>query len=578
MSTGIPSSISSLHSSQSIDLSGSQNVQNRQSQSGSLPGLSQVNAQAQVPQHQVGQHVGNNVQLAPPLPPMTQEMVDRSERWVTSRNNDSMSDKGVLARVRNFFKQGFAKESGKLAGNLTHVGVGVQRMQGASVESLTKTMDTFGVSKDWAQAKEVGKGSPEAGITGAIFSLVADSIKVDDLRAQKGDAKTKIVEYARLSGDVVAEQQNVQTAQTNLDQARQQARDGTLPLNRATSRLIQGLENQLQQAQQALTTAQDRVKQYEATHLLGIKLSTDAKDQLGMAGFAVFRSTAGVVVGGYRVVQGSLEMAKTITGAVSSAMSSAGSIAGGVAGIISIPVDAAALARDVRDIKAHQKLNQQVKAQQQLLQGKDSELESCLKLIKSKQVVGEKRFSAAANGIKVAAGAVSTASAITAICVTAGVTTAAALTAASMLTPIGWAVAGVAAGITIGFGIYKLCKYIHTKKLQQGYMDAIANPGGPAGLKIAGKLRLEGIQNPTPDQIKARASEKLLSRSASFTSSTLMARVKSEPRYDATQPDASPTAKMLSGLGFSEKELHALYDSNVPKDAQKLLSKKLKLG
>lgn len=502
------------------------------------------------------------------------------------KDNMELREKG---RVRNFFKDAFAKESGKEASNLTYGILAPHAFDGVSATKIADDQAIYsGASTDMIKLKEAGSsaGPYDVSLIANVFSLVGDCLKLDTLKVDK----EKLANYKRILEPI---NQRVKDAGVRLQTAQVEHNDALLD---AQARGVRPEDDQrCQDAQQELDDAQTEFnaanQQFaESAILKEIKAfykQDGLGERLGMAGFAIFRSTVGI---GGSIVKEGVAIAKTAGDSISSGLSLGTSIASSAASLVSLPVDAYALHRDIRDIREHQNVLKKVKSEQARLQGKDKELEACLKLCNRKQVIGEKRFSAVTNGIKVASGLTAGASLGVGIAMAAGCTTAAALGAAACLTPIGWAIGGVAAACAIGFGIYKLGRFIYNKVQQKRYMEAIDNPD-PTTSKAAATLK-ERLQKKaaklagdpkgwknvqiTPEQIKEYATTHLIGRSASLTTSVMLARLRED---DLANPGEAIT--MFKNLGFTDDQIKAMHQAkgrDQQSASEKLLKKTLKLG
>ncbi|MBV8969188.1 MAG: hypothetical protein JO331_09030, partial [Verrucomicrobia bacterium] len=290
-----------------------------------------------------------------------------------------------------------------------------------------------------------------------------------------------------------------------------------------------------------------------------------------------------------------------LAGSLGNFVSSAGVVSTGVSAL-SLPLDCYSLHRDRLAIQGAKSTMKLVKrAEQNALLPLDGTEKSFMKMMKRKLPIADKQFSAAYNSTKIIAGLGSATAVGFKIAILAGCSAGAVAAGAACLTPIGWALAGVAAATLIGYGIFKLSRFIHSKQQQKAYLETVRsnNPlTTPKGEKILGKMADDYIAlHPTPANttqaayrtqviqaltgtqgieaaVQERAEQGLISRSRGYGVEIMTDRLRQEPN----PPGDGRTHQLLTALGVKPEDLKKIVDSDKIDDARKLLGKRLRVS
>lgn len=320
------------------------------------------------------------------------------------------------------------------------------------------------------------------------------------------------------------------------------------------------------------------------------------------------------------------------TSGVSTVVSEGAKLAGGYVGVVVGPLTAVVNTIDlVNDHKGRlTALSLKHKADNALaskdgIKQDDAELLAIAERMRLKQkktsvdkgLSGTKNFFGAVGGLGTAAAGGATIAAI------AGAGIAAAAAAASILTPVGWALAGAAAAAAVGYGIYKLARHLNSQAIKQALRETISITNEEDGDKKLSELQglskkqqkaldkvaekcLKALKQEDPtldikkgdltmDQLNAYACKKLLARDTGVAAEALLERFKAEVKahlgdqpitkeameqYLKTEGQKVPVdsaAGLLAklGVGLKAEEAVDLYRDKSQSDAIKFLSKKM---
>jgi hypothetical protein len=416
--------------------------------------------------------------------------------------------------------------------------------------------------------------------------------------------------------------QNLRAQDPNLNPAQhpnlqQEIHDLTGELGQLRSE-AQTLNADIQTLNDPNPATQGSIAKFNADHVqagLDLAMAKDAKDKLEATG-ALGKATkvegtqkaysigqlsqkSGAVAAG--VVKMTSDSIGVVQGASTTFMSAAGVAATGV-GALSLPLDCYSLHRDRLAIQGAKSTLAKVKlAERNPGLNLDATDKAFMKMMKRKLPIADKQFSAAYNSTKILAGLGGATAVGFKIAVLAGCSVAAVTAGAACLTPIGWALAGVAAATLIGYGIFKLSRFIHSKRQQKAYVETVNAPNPlitAKGRNILGKMADEHIQlNPNlnrnkteaqyrsevvqlistspgiEDRVRERAELGLISRSRGYGVELMTNRLRQEPH-----PPVGPTRQLLTALGVPPDDLQKIVDSNNVGDARKLLGKRLRVS
>lgn len=462
---------------------------------------------------------------APSQPSWCQHAASRLKTWLATGK-------------RGAINEGLAKETLKLAANQTALD---------ALHAATRASH--------------GAFGGLTGVGGAL-GIVTEAVKTRNTRNEIRDGRERITEY--------------QAAKRTLDLAKQKQEAAAIELKLAEKQgygpgMTGHLEKMVEDAKQQVSAAKDSLRRLEASHRLGKAYSDRATERQAVHGATIGASASGAAAGTLKGIAAALPAIDAAAKGVNIAATGFT----GIAAVATVPLSAVALANDVRGYRKNADFDAAVVGQiaaQSALDG-DSELAAIAKLVHSRTETKGKVVSAVKNALGIAAGLAGGVASSAAIAAAAGAGAAAAV--ASLATPVGWALAGATAAVAIGYGLWKLGKYLHNQHQQQKLEGIVSGQGKYFEQAVSDRARGEnGNLNQklsTPEQIVQKASLQLLQRDPQRAANRLLERLRMEGADGAT-------ARFLNALRLGDGDLAALRDSTDNKAALALLMKKLNLA
>lgn len=358
-----------------------------------------------------------------------------------------------------------------------------------------------------------------------------------------------------------------------------------------------------------IQNAKMEVQKLEATRILGEGMQSQAKRSIA------FTSAVGITELA-ELTASSLDLATAISPSLehASVISSAATGIGLVNAMVCLPLQGYQLYSNLVTMDEHlatKKAAEKLCEEYGVNKGADPELEIIGNLVKERQAYKGKGFTAGMSAMKILG-------AVTGLVAAAGGLVAAtgtvAATAFAVMTPIGWTISAAATLGLIGYGLYKVGKYIHRRleirELNKFavHTSALADPNNLPKLSDKQENRLNALRQkavneliveldraPTTEEIESKVHveiiERLLKVDAEFAAQVLFVRFKeSVLEYAASKEilvDELTKEDFLAAGGGAEflvkmnrfdlNMLKAIAhaDANNPKDAVTLIKKRL---
>ena len=371
----------------------------------------------------------------------------------------------------------------------------------------------------------------------------------------------------------------------------------------------QNLDATVAAQKEMIDVARDEVNRNQAGRILGQEMRSGAKKGMGLSVVSAGVGVAGLAVDGMHLTTA---IAPAIEGA--SVLSSLSTGIGVASSLVCLPLSSYSLYSNLMSADQHLATKRAAEnlCEEYGVNGKeDPELELIGNMVKERQAYKGKGFTAGMSALKIfgsVIGLVATAGGLLAASGTA------AATAFAILTPIGWTIsAGATLGL-IGYGLYKVGKYVH-RRMEIRELNAFAAHTSPVTdrdslpeLSVAQENRLNALRQkasqvlaaeldrmPTDEEVESKVNvdiiERLLKKDASFAAQVLFTRFQEgtlayveesgKTIDELTQDDfvkAGGGAKFLAKIGsFDLEALKAIAhgDTQDPKDAIALIMKRL---
>ncbi|MBK8508170.1 MAG: hypothetical protein IPL51_05810 [Candidatus Competibacteraceae bacterium] len=410
------------------------------------------------------------------------------------------------------------------------------------------------------------------GASGAL-GLVSEVVKARKTQAEIDSGREQLSHYQTAERGYASAARNYEKAKVEYElalAANKQAAEQKQPPHYGAA-FLNHLETQLKTAGRNLTQASDGLRSLEASRQLGQRATAQASERQAVHGVSLGTSASTVVAGALKGIAPAVDVA-------AKGLNAAGAGFLGVAAVASVPLSARALAKDVSDYRKNADFDAAVQRQIEAHGGPDGDptLAAIAKLVHERTETKGKVVSAIKNALGIGSGLAAGVASSAAIAAAAGVTAAAAV--ASIATPVGWALAGATAAVAIGYGLWKLGKYLHQQHQQQ-QLERLASGQGKHFEQRLGALAIaRDIDLNSPHQraalaaeIKNDAQQALHRNSPRHAAATLLDRLRANH-------DQGRTERFLRALNVDDADLRTLLHAADNNDAITLLMKKLNLA
>tara|TARA_B100001248_G_scaffold262503_1_gene258953 strand:+ start:54999 stop:56819 length:1821 start_codon:yes stop_codon:yes gene_type:complete len=239
------------------------------------------------------------------------------------------------------------------------------------------------------------------------------------------------------------------------------------------------------------------------------------------------------------------------------------STAGTVASLFAIPLYIYRAHKDHQSIKKRDSVYAAIKTNYKDLDKiPDHELQAIIKLIKKKNSSTQKKISFWSNSIEAGGYTCAAALGIVVLLAEVGII---ATGVGLAITPVGWALGGALAAITLGWVGYKIGKFCYRAYKKSQYKQVLQHKG-----KLFEKLR----KTHSVEEIDKIAHDKLIRRDKKFALNVLYEALLTEEAYSHDKPSMT----FLKTIGLEPKEIQAIINSADRKVALALLGKRLNMA
>ncbi|MFO1349209.1 MAG: hypothetical protein U1F68_00420 [Gammaproteobacteria bacterium] len=421
------------------------------------------------------------------------------------------------------------------------------------------------------------------GASGAL-GLVTEAVKTAKTQAEIRSGRELIAthqaaerDYGRTVKTYDAVKAEYELALT----ANKRASAGNQPPQYGTG-FLDHLRARLEMAEQHRSAAHERLLALDASNQLGKQYTAKTTERQAVHGVGIGASASTVVAGALKGIAPAIDVA-------AKGLNAAGAGFIGAAALASVPLSARALAKDVSDYRKNSEFDAAVKRQIETLSGPDGDpgLTAIAKLVHNRTETKGKVVSAVKNALGITSGLAAGVASSAAIAAAAGAGAAAAV--ATIATPVGWALAGATAAVAIGYGLWKLGKYLYNQHQLQKLEGLASGEGKHFDQELAVRAQRRGIDLGTPNArplLAPQQAREVMEIKRAIKNEALLEPSGRDPLFAAQQllerlrleGNGGITERFLRTLNFGDDDLRALLRSSKAEDAQTLLMKKLNLA